>query len=137
MNVILITLDACRFDHMSFAGYFRDTCPNLAKTAEETSSFLNNYAVIPQSEPAIISILTGTYPHTHGIQNLGKNKSANTKMLQEILKNKGYKTACMSIEQDENDAVKKGFDEFNKITWRIKSRLSREIKKIFNKVNIP
>ena len=97
------------------------------------SLFLNNYAVIPQSEPAIISILTGTYPHTHGIQNLGKNKSANTKMLQEILKNKGYKTACMSIEQDENDAVKKGFDEFNKITWRIKSRLSREIKNIFNK----
>jgi len=133
MNVILITLDACRFDHMSFAGYFRDTCPNLAKTAEETSSFLNNYAVIPQSEPAIISILTGTYPHTHGIQNLGKNMSANCIMLQEILKNKGYKTACMSIEQDENDALRKDFDEFNEITWRIKGRLSREIKKIFSK----
>ena len=133
MNVILITLDACRFDHMSFAGYFRDTCPNLTKTAEEMSLLLNNYAVIPQSEPAIISILTGTYPHTHGIQNLGKNMSANGVMLQEILKNKGYKTACMSIEQNENDALRKDFDEFNEIRWRIKSRLSREIKRIFNK----
>jgi len=133
MNVILITLDACRFDHMSFAGYFRDTCPNLTKTAEEMSLFLNNYAVIPQSEPAIISILTGTYPHTHGIQNLGKNMSANCIMLQEILKNKGYKTACMSIEQNENDALRKDFDEFNEIRWRIKSRLSREIKRAFNK----
>src|SRR3989338_5172902 len=133
MNVILITLDACRFDHMSFASYFRDTCPNLTKTAEEMSLFLNNYTVIPQSEPAIISILTGSYPHTHGIQNLGKKMSVNGVMLQEILKNKGYKTACMSIEQNENDALRKGFDEFNEIKWRIKSRLSREIKKIFNK----
>lgn len=133
MNVILITLDACRFDHMSFADYFRDTCPNLTKTAEEMSLFMNNYAVIPQSEPAIISILTGAYPHTHGIQNLGKNMSANGIMLQGILKNKGYKTACMSIEQNENDAVRKDFDEFNEIKWRIKSRLSREIKRIFNK----
>ena len=133
MNVILITLDACRFDHMSFAGYFRDTCPNLTKTAEEMSLFMNNYAVIPQSEPAIISILAGAYPHTHGIQNLGKKMSANCIMLQEILKNKGYKTACMSIEQNENDALRKDFDEFNEIRWRIKSRLSREIKRAFNK----
>jgi len=133
MNTILITLDACRFDHMSFANYSRDTCPNLTKTAEEMSLFMNNYAVISQSEPAIVSILTGTYPHTHGIQNLGKNKSVNVRMLQEILKEKNYKTACMSIEQNENDAIKKGFGEFNEIKWRIKSRLTREIKKIFNK----
>src|SRR3989344_2781991 len=99
MNVILITLDACRLDHLSFAGYNRDTCQNLSKIIGEGTLFLKNYTVIPQSEPAIVSILTGMYPHNHGIRTLGLKKSLNVTTIQEIFKSYNYKTACMAIEQ--------------------------------------
>ena len=130
MNVILITLDACRVDHMGFYGYNRNTTPNLDKIAEESALFLNNYAVIPQSDPAIVSMLTGMYPHNHGIRTLGNAKSLNVPTLHQMLKSRGYKTACMSIEQDDNDSIKKGFDEFNLLEWRIKSKIRRAIKKM-------
>lgn len=133
MNVILITLDACRLDHLSFAGYNRDTCPNLSKITGEGTLFLKNYTVIPQSEPAIVSILTGMYPHNHGIRTLGLKKSLNVTTIQEIFKSYNYKTACMAIEQQHNDAIKKGFDEFNLLRWRLNSKAKRTIKKIFDR----
>ena len=131
MNVILITLDACRLDHLSFAGYFRNTSPNLDKISEDGILFMNNYAVIPQSDPAIVSILTGTYPQNHGVRSLGASKIISVAMLQEILKEQNYKTVCMSIEQQSNNSIKKGFDEFNLLSWRVKSKLNRILEKIF------
>lgn len=132
MNVILITLDACRLDHLKFAGYGRDTTPNLSKITKEGAIFLNNYTPIPQSDPAITSILTGMYPHNHGIRNFANQQNIEVPTLQKILKDKGYKTACMSIEQNHNNSIRPGFDEFNKLSWRIKSKLKRMLKKCFN-----
>lgn len=132
MNVILITLDACRIDHLSFFGYGRKTSPNMDSISSEGALFLNNYAAIPQSDPAIVSILTGLYPHNNGIRTFGKSKSLRVSTLHQILKEKGYKTACISIEQKDNDSIKPGFDEFNLLEWRIKSKLLRLLKKFFN-----
>lgn len=133
MNIILITLDACRVDHLGFYGYERNTSPNLDKIAEESIVFLNNYSVVPQSDPAIVSILTGMYPHNHGIRTLGNAKSISVPALHQLLKSKGYKTACMSIEQNDNDSIKNGFDEFNLLRWRVKSKIKRTLKKLLDR----
>jgi choline-sulfatase len=136
MNLIIITLDACRLDHLTFSGYYRDTSPNLNEISKDGALFLNTRSVIPQSDPALVSILTGLYPHNHGIRTLGTKKSLSVTTLHGLLKSRGYKTACISIEQEGNDSIKKGFDEFNLLRWRVKNKIKTAIKKLFDKNTI-
>ena len=94
MNVILILIDALRQDHLGINGYHRNTSPNIDKLAEEGILFLNAYCTLPRSDPTITSILTGMYPHSHGVRLMANNKlNPSITTLPEILKSHGYKTA--------------------------------------------
>ena len=57
-NLVLITVDTLRADHVSAYGYPRDTTPNIDRLADEGTRFAN--ALVPRSEtwPALTSILT-------------------------------------------------------------------------------
>jgi len=67
-NIILITLDTTRADHLSCYGYHRQTSPNLDKLAEE--SLLYNMAIAPSSWtlPSHASLFTGKFTSSHGMQ---------------------------------------------------------------------
>tara|TARA_Y100000310_G_C20639790_1_gene793256 strand:+ start:379 stop:1731 length:1353 start_codon:yes stop_codon:yes gene_type:complete len=137
MNVIIITLDACRFDHTGIGGYHRKTTPNLDKIGESSCTFLNNYVVIPVSDPGLISIFTGVFPHTHNIRDhieyLQSKEPLEMKTLPGVLKSLRYKTGFMSIEQNDNFAINNDFDDYNKLNWRIKNKIKRSVFKIINK----
>lgn len=64
-NVILITIDALRADHLSSYGYYRNTSPNIDKFAKEGVLFKNVIIQKPHTIPSHASILTGLYPLTH------------------------------------------------------------------------
>lgn len=60
-NVLVVTIDALRRDHLGFAGYERPTSPNIDRFAEEAIDFA---AVVPQSSRSLRSIpsmWTGNY----------------------------------------------------------------------------
>jgi len=65
-NIILITMDATRSDHLSCYGYERLTTPNLDKFSREGLLFKNAYATDSWTLPSHASIFTGKYPSRHG-----------------------------------------------------------------------
>ena len=65
-NVLLISVDCLRPDHMSVYGYERDTTPYLARFAEESLVFENAFSTSAWTGPGIASILTGYHPPVHG-----------------------------------------------------------------------
>jgi arylsulfatase A-like enzyme len=66
-NLVLITLDTTRTDHLSTYGYFRETSPFLDELARESLVFERLIVPIAVTLPTHISILTGTHPLEHGV----------------------------------------------------------------------
>ena len=61
-NVVLLTLDALRADHVSAYGYERETTPNLDAFAEGGIRFENAYSLSTHTREAIPGLLSGRYP---------------------------------------------------------------------------
>ncbi|MCX5884368.1 MAG: sulfatase-like hydrolase/transferase [Proteobacteria bacterium] len=65
-NIILITMDTARADHLSCYGYQSLTTPNLDRFSQEGVVFKNAYATNSWTLPSHASIFTGLYPSKHG-----------------------------------------------------------------------
>jgi arylsulfatase A-like enzyme len=66
-DIVLITLDTLRREHLGCYGYFRDTSPNIDALAREGILFERAVAPMATTLPSHLSMLTGLYPHQHGI----------------------------------------------------------------------
>jgi len=129
MNIIFIVVDSLRSDHLGVNGYSRNTSPNIDKLAKEGVFLKNAICAIPRTTPSVASILTGLYPHSHGVRFLFTQKlNPNVATLQEILQSHSYKTIGNDIEMNDT-GIEKGFDEFNLLRWRIINKIKRTIKK--------
>lgn len=65
-DILLVTLDTTRVDHVSAYGYERDTTPNLARLAAEGVTYTRAYSVASWTLPSHASLFTGKYPSSHG-----------------------------------------------------------------------
>ncbi|MBI2101474.1 sulfatase-like hydrolase/transferase [Candidatus Woesearchaeota archaeon] len=94
-NIILITIDATRADHLSLYGYQLNTTPNLNKLAEHSVVFDNAIAPGPDTQTSMASVLTGRYQYRHNTTL--RNPVINEKelLISELLKDKGYVTTGM------------------------------------------
>jgi arylsulfatase A-like enzyme len=92
-NIILVTLDTLRADHLSFYGYPVETSPFLRSLAKQGVLFRNAYTSATWTLPAHGSLFTGQMPSVNGLgfKNFFLSDDANT--LAEILKQQGYTTA--------------------------------------------
>ncbi len=61
-NVLLITIDTTRADHLGVYGYKRPTSPNLDKLAADGTVFQNGWAHAPSTRYSMPAILTGRLP---------------------------------------------------------------------------
>ena len=61
-NIILLTIDALRADHVSWAGYERETTPLLDEFCEDALVFENAYSASSHTREAIPALLTGEHP---------------------------------------------------------------------------
>jgi len=96
-NVILISLDALRQDHLGCYGYKRNTSPNIDKIAGESTLFTNAITTANWTIPSHMSILTGLYPMEAGFVPGGLLSeesfiAENVHTLAEYLRNIGYFT---------------------------------------------
>ena len=62
MNIILISLDTLRADHLGIEGYFRDTSPNIDALAKQGVYFKEAIATAPWTLPSHRAIFTGLFP---------------------------------------------------------------------------
>lgn len=93
-NIILVSVDALRADHLGCYGYKEDTSPNVDKFAEENVLFENGFSQAPVTGSSCASILSGFLPHETSVyDNYLLPRQINT--IAEFLKNKGYKTAAI------------------------------------------
>jgi arylsulfatase A-like enzyme len=120
-NIVLMVMDATRFDFLSANGYPRPTTPNLDRLAEDGVIFENSFATGPWTPPSHASMFTGTYPSTHGVDvNENLYLSDKSRTLAEILSENGYRTFGIlpDVHLSSVRGFHKGFQEFVE-TWRI------------------
>jgi hypothetical protein len=122
-NILLITIDTLRADHLSSYGYERQTTPNIDAIAKQGIRFTNAYATSPWTAPSIASIMTSLYPINHGVQHgfiqdykAYRQEILNDKFdtLAELLKAKGYNTfaAVANVHMTEELGFSQGFDYY-------------------------
>lgn len=92
-NVLFITIDTLRADHLGCYGYARDTSPNIDRLATEGVRFGQAVVQWPKTSPSLASILTSTYGHVNGLMRKCRQRLPNRLvLLPEILKDAGYQT---------------------------------------------
>jgi arylsulfatase A-like enzyme len=110
-NVIVISLDALRADHVGVYGYERNTTPNIDAIAGDGITFTNAFSNSPNTLSSHMSIFTSTYPNTHGVMfsRVGQSLPESILTLPEILKIYGYKTIWFASLLDYNLNLSEGF----------------------------
>ncbi len=111
-NIILITLDTTRADRMGFQGSKRGLTPNLDALAKQSAVFTRAYAQAPLTPTSHASILTGTYPQFHRVDEFQMELAKDLPYAPEILRAHGYHTAAFiaSIILEPNPPYAPGFD---------------------------
>src|SRR5437763_14606103 len=74
MNVVVITIDTLRADHLGCYGYKQIHTPNIDALAADGCRFEKAVAVVPVTLPSQTTIFTGTYPMLSGMPDFGDNK---------------------------------------------------------------
>ncbi len=115
-NVVMITIDTTRADHLGCYGYDRPTSPNIDALARESVLFENGFAHVPITLPSHTSIFTGTLPLFHGVRDNGRyvvRKELET--LAELLSDRGYATGAFvsAFVLDSRYGLDQGFDTYD------------------------
>jgi arylsulfatase A-like enzyme len=114
-NVLLITLDTVRADHLPCYGYGIDTAPNLCGLAEEGALFTNAISQSAWTLAAHASILTGLYPFQHGAENGSTPIEDDAPRLARIMRRNHYTTGAIVSSRFVNASYgfKRGFQYFD------------------------
>jgi arylsulfatase A-like enzyme len=91
-NIVFITLDTVRADHLSSYGYSRPTTPHLDRLARRGVLFENAIAPTSWTLASHASMFTGLLPHQHGA-GYDVPMPPGPRTLAEILRSRGYETA--------------------------------------------
>jgi arylsulfatase A-like enzyme/Tfp pilus assembly protein PilF len=113
LNVVLITIDTLRADHVGCYGYKQIKTPNIDSLAAEGLRFERAFAAAPVTLPSHSAILTGTYPMLSGMHDFGGNKlSPLQPTLASVLKQAGYQTGAViaAAVLDSRFGLNQGFD---------------------------
>jgi len=95
VNVILITVDTLRADHLGVYGYARNTSPNLDRFAKEGVSFRYAFSHAPETNPSLSSLMTSYYPHETKVLRNEYVLPPGAVTMAEILKANGYRTGAV------------------------------------------
>lgn len=116
-NVVLISIDTLRADHLSCYGYTRKTSPNIDGLAQQGVLFANVFSQSPRTAPSHMTIMTSLYPDVHGIENWENNKPQkrlddSLPTIAEVLRSHGYTTVAFTGGGNVHAALgfDKGFD---------------------------
>ena len=113
-NLLVVTLDTVRADHLSVYGYGRDTSPQLAELAREGVRFAHSYSAASTTLPSHVSLFTGDAPITHGVVKNGLHLAADAGTLADRMRAAGAETAAIvsSFVLDRRFGLDQGFDHY-------------------------
>ena len=93
-NLVILSIDTLRADHLGLYGYPHPTSPNLDRFARESVVFEQAITVHVATAPAHATILTGLWPGGHGIRRNGMTLNPDVPTLARILGEEGRATGA-------------------------------------------
>lgn len=140
-NVLLITIDATRYDHTNMGGYAkrtgRNTTPNLARLAARSASFSFAQAAAPGTMASVPAIISSKYFHDglaldeHVKHGMPPRLKKSNLLLAELFRAAGYATgAILTHEYFDDWGMEQGFDTYDKsmgLTWDPRGVTSPEL----------
>jgi len=114
-NVIFITVDTLRADHLGCYGYRQIQTPNIDALAHSSARFTRAYSPVPVTLPAHAALFTGTFPMATGMHDFSGNKlPSNAFTLARVLRENGYTTAAFlgSAVLDSRFGLNQGFETY-------------------------
>ncbi len=94
-NIIIISVDTLRADHMGCYGYPLNTSPSVDAFAHDSVLFARCYSPTPLTSPAFTTMLTSLPPHKHGAKRNGLSIFNKINTLPYYLKRFGYRSAAV------------------------------------------
>ena len=94
-NLLLISLDIFRPDHMPCFGYDKETTPYICDLASRGTVFDNFIVHAYQTPVSLMSMFTGRYPSSSGFTNFAAVLPPEVSYFPEELKRQGYSTTAM------------------------------------------
>lgn len=93
-NVVLITIDTLRADHLGCYGYARPTSPHMDALADESVVFERAFAAGIPTMPSFTTLLSGLHPYRHGItaHSSDQRVSDDLVLLPQLAQRAGYVT---------------------------------------------
>jgi choline-sulfatase len=113
-NVVLITIDTLRADHVGAYGYARAQTPALDGLAKSGALFERAYAAAPITLPSHATLMSGLYPPGHGSRDNGLRVSPTVPTLATALKARGFRTGAFvaAFPLDHQFGLNRGFDVY-------------------------
>jgi arylsulfatase A-like enzyme/thioredoxin-like negative regulator of GroEL len=115
-NVVLVTMDTTRADHLPAYGYTSVTTPTLDALARRGVVFEQAATATPLTLPAHSTIMTGMYPTYHGVRVNGNTALSDEQTtLAEVLAGRGYRTGAFigAFVLDGRWGLKQGFEHYD------------------------
>jgi arylsulfatase A-like enzyme len=95
-DVIVISVDTLRADHLPTYGYPRPTAPHIDTLARTALVFERAYTEAPHTLASHTSLFTGLYPGRHGVLDRGDTLAPEVPTLAELMAAQGYQTAAFT-----------------------------------------
>lgn len=123
-NVILISIDTLRTDHLGMYGHPHDTSPNLDALAERSLVFDDMLTEIPLTSPSMCAMMTSLYPRITGATRNGLRLPDEVETTPQVFQDAEYETVCVTSNwtlKDKLSGLARGFDvyddDFHKKRW--------------------
>ncbi|HEX9638106.1 MAG TPA: sulfatase-like hydrolase/transferase [Acidobacteriota bacterium] len=116
LNLILITIDTVRADHLGSYGHPARATPALDRLAQSGIVWTDAGTPAPLTLPAHASLLSGLYPMEHGLRVNGRGRlDSKTPTLASLLAKRAYHTAAVvgSFLLDRRFGLARGFARFD------------------------
>jgi choline-sulfatase len=119
-NVLVITIDTLRADHVGSYGFKPARTPNLDRLAAEGVRCADAISAAPITMPSHSSIFTGLLPPAHGVRDNGSYALGDDAVtLAERLKRAGYRTQAFvsALVLNRRYNLSQGFDGYDDDLW--------------------
>jgi len=97
-NILLVTIDTLRADHVGCYGYRRATTPTIDRLAGQGTVFTRAFSNTPWTTPSHYCFMTGALVSRHGSRDNLRNRTgvqgSVPVMISEVLRSAGYDTAA-------------------------------------------
>ena len=128
-NILLISIDSLRSDHLSCYGYGKETSPTIDRLADTGALFETVVSPTSWTLPAHHTLLTGLAPEQHGVIYPTQRLDTDVTTLAEVLRDAGYFTfgVVSGIYLDASYGFHQGFEVYDDFSSLYRADIGRVV----------